>query len=310
MLSRRVLLGGAALAALAGCGILPGTGTTTIAPAPDPGVPGHQALHRLRAALDHAASGPLTLPQADLLAWARDVNDDQFRAVSLATLADVGPPPSLQPSPAPGATAAPAAPPAGLAEALAAAQTSFRDQALDATIARPLVWASMAAWCAALSAQLPDAAGAREPARGVRLPAPQEPGAAAQAALDAAAATVYGLEVAAGALGLGRKEQDHLRTRITFWSGLREELAAGIAAASATPTPAPPWYAVGRPSDAAAGRALAARLQASALPVLGRTLANGPESLRPLLVDALGGVAADVPRWGGLLERWPGLPAT
>ena len=44
--------------------------------------------------------------------------------------------------------------------------------------------------------------------------------------------------------------------------------------------------------------------------MLGRTIAHGPADLRPLLIDALGATAADVPVWGGLLERWPGLPST
>ena len=314
MLSRRVLLGGVALAALTGCGVWPEPGSPTIAPTPDPSVPGHRALQALRTALDAAASGPLTGPQADLLAWARSVTDDQFPAVSLAAPGEVPPAatPTASPGPSapPAATPGPAASPAGLPEALAAAREAFTAQALDTTTARPVVWASMAAWCTAVAAQLPDAAGAREPARGVRLPAPQEPEAAAQAALDAAAAARYGWQVAAGAPGLTAAERTALTGRIAFWSGLRDDLAGGITAASATPTPAPPWYAVDRPADAPGGRALAARVQASALPVLGRTLAHGPASLRPLLADALGDVAADIPRWGGLLERWPGLPST
>ena len=315
MLTRRVLLGGAALAALTGCGVLPSGVPPVSAPTPDPSVPGHEALQELRAQLVTAASGPLTRAQADLLGWALDVTDDQFPAVSLsAPVATAAPTPSLVPVPTPAveATSTPAPPPTppGLAAALETAQEAFTAQALDASTARPIVWASMAAWTVALAAQFPEASGAREPGRGVRLPAPQEPDAAAQAALDAAAATLYGLQVAAGAPGLAADETDALRGRLEFWSGLRDDLAAGITAASATPTPAPPWYAVDRPADAAAGRALAARLQAAALPVLGRALAHGPAALRPLLVTALGDVAADVPRWGGLLERWPGLPST
>ncbi len=330
MLSRRVLLGGAACAALAGCGVLPGPAAPTLAPTPDPSVPGHAALHALRAALDDTLAGALTRGQADLLAWARDVTDDQFPAVSLAVPDAAAPTPSLvagptpTPSasasvgadPTPGASATPAPAPApapvppGLADALATAAEAFTTQALNAATARPVVWASMAAWCHAVAAQLPDAAGAREPARGVRLPAPQEAADAAQTALDAADAARYGLEVAAGAPGLADDEVRALRARLVFWSGLHADLLGALATASASPSPAPPWYAVERPADAAAGRALAARLQASALPVLGRTLAHGPADLRPVLASALGDVAADVPRWGGLVERWPGLPAS
>lgn len=305
MLSRRFLLGGTlggvAAAVLAGCGVLPEGEPPRIAPTPDPSVPGHEALQSLRAALDAAASAPLARGQADLLAWALDVNDDQYEATSLSAPAT--------PRPTPRSAAVPADL-AGLGATLAKAREAFTIQALDPSTARPLVWASMAAWCVAVAAHLPEAAGAREPARGVRLPAPQERAEAAQSALDAADATLHGLQVAAGAPGLAAEETAALRGRVAFWSGLRQDLTAQLRRASATPTPGPPWYAVDRPADAAAGRALAARLQASALPVLGRSLAHGPVEVRELLAGALGDVAADIPRWGGLLERWPGLPST
>lgn len=301
MLSRRVLLGGVAFAALAGCGVLPEVGTPTLAPTPDPSVPGHAALQALRAALDSAASASLPRPQADLVAWALDVNDDQHRATSLAA------PAGDRPTPGTGGSPADLGP---LSAGLAKAQAAFTAQALDAATARPLVWASMAAWCVAVGAHLTDPNVTREPGRGVRLPAPQEQAAAAQAALDATSAALYGLQVAAGAPGLGPDEAVALRGRLGFWSGLRDDLGAAIAQASAAPTPAPPWYDLKPPADAAAGRELAARVQATAMPVLGRALAHGPASLRPVLTGALGDIAADVPRWGGLLERWPGLPST
>lgn len=296
-----MLLGGAALATLAGCGVLPGSEEPRIAPTPDPSVPGHSALQALRAALSEAHLAALTRPQADLLAWSTSVNDDQYAAVSLA------PPATAQPTPQPASTPTDLT---RLIRALEEARAGFTAQALDAATARPLVWASMGAWCAAVAGQLPEASGAREPARGVRLPAPEEPEVAAQAALDAAAATLYGLQVAAGAPGLSGEEAAALRARLAFWSGLRDDLTMQIRAASATPTPAPPWYEVKAPTDVASARAMAARLQAAALPVLGRSLANGPDALRPLLAGALADVATDVPGWGGLLERWPGLPST
>ncbi len=300
MLPRRLLLGGAALATLTACGILPDD-APSIAPPPDPAVPGHRAIEALREALVTVSAATLTRPQAELIAWARDVNDDQFEATSLVA------PPTTATTPASGA---PVADLDALARSLGEARTAFTAQALDPTTARPLVWASMGAWCAALAAEVPDAAGLREPARGVRLPAAQEPGAAAQAALDAAGAALYGLQVAAGTPGLSDAETAALRARLASWAGLRDDLGAQIRTASATPTPAPPWFDVKPPADPAAARALAARLQASALPVLGRSLAHGPAEVRPLLAAALADVAADVPRWGGLLERWPGLPST
>ncbi len=301
MLSRRVLLGAAALASVTGCGVFPGMQEPRIAPPPDPSVPGHAALESLQRAISEAGSATLTRAQADLRGWAADVNRDQFEATSLAFTS------VASPTPRAGATPTDLQP---LSLALGEAQKAFTTQALDATTARPLVWASIAAWCAGVAAQLPEALGAREPARGVLLPAPQEPEVAAQAALDAASASLHGLQVAAGAPGLTEQETTALRERRTFWSSLRGDLSGLIREDGATPTPAPPWYQVERVGDPAAARALVARLQATALPVLGRSLAHGPAELRPVLAEVLADIAADVPRWGGLLERWPGLPST
>lgn len=308
MLSRRLLLGGAAgaaLSALSGCGVTSGPAAPALTP--DPSVPGHAALTRLRTALDAAAAGALTPAQADLVAWASGVNDDQHAATSLA-IPSATPVPSASLS----ATAGPAdpGPPlTGLDDALGRAAEAFTAQALDAATARPLTWASMAAWCAALRTQLPDPAAAREPARSVLQPAPQTAGEAAQAALDAASAALYGLQVAAGQRGLSTEERTRLTARLRFWTNLRDALTSAVPA-SASPTPAPPWFAVQSPADAADARAMAARLQASALPILGRCIAHGGEGVRAVLVRGIADVTADVPRWGGLLERWPGLPTT
>ncbi|MDO5535657.1 MAG: hypothetical protein Q4F65_13535 [Propionibacteriaceae bacterium] len=303
MLSRRALLAGVPLWAVAGCALIPPASAPTPIAAPDPSVPGHAALYELATAAKTALDAPLTAPQAELVTWVRSVLDDQFPAVSLATAA---PAPSATPTSLP-----PASEPLGmLGQALSSAATSFTAQALDRSTARPLVWASMAAWSVATGADLPTAQARREPARGVRLPAPQEPAEAIRDAVSAAHAARYGLEVAAGAPGLTEEEQRSLRARLDAWSGLAEALSAGLATATTSPAPAPPWYDVERPADATAGRALAARVQAAALPILGRTIAHGPAEVRPALITALGDAAADVPRWGGLLERWPGLPAT
>ena len=61
--------------------------------------------------------------------------------------------------------------------------------------------------------------------------------------------------------------------------------------------------------NAAAASALGVRLESAALPILGRSLAFGPDAVRARLVDALGGIAADLPTWGGPLLRWPGWPS-
>ncbi|MFT3877663.1 MAG: DUF4439 domain-containing protein [Propioniciclava sp.] len=358
MLSRRLLLGGAAgvaLTALGGCGVLEPGGAPP-ASAPNPSVPGHAALAALRIRLDAAASADLTAAQTDLIAWAHGVNDEQHAATSLAvpsargTTADPSGGASADPSgrasadpsgrasadpsgaasagPAgtPGASGDPAAGPAGstttpsapdaakalaaLEDALDEASAAFTAQALDASTARPLTWASMAAWCAALRTQLPRPSATREPARGVLRPAPQSAGEAFQAALDAANAALYGLQVAAGHPGLSAENRARLAARMTFWTNLRDTLDALARATSATPSPAPPWFEVARPASAEEAIAMVARLQAAALPILGRSLAHGDHALRQPLAAALADLAVDIPRWGGLLERWPGLPST
>lgn len=310
VLTRRALLGGATAAALSGCAVLPPGEGRSPAPAPtgDP-LPGQRAVSALRTALLDALGTGSPPSRAALVGWALDVNDDQHEAVSLMLPPTPRPTPSITVDPSP---SSPAPTGAGdrLVTALRTAGEGFAAQALDPASARPLVWASMAAWAAALSSHLPAASVTPEPARGVRLPAPQQPEEAAQAALDAAGATLYGLEVAAGAPGLSPEDSAALADRLAFWAGLRDDLTASIRAGSGTPAPAPPWFGVGLPPDATSARALVARLQASALTILGRSLAHGPEGPRPVLAAALADVAADVPRWGGLLERWPGLPVT
>lgn len=307
MLSRRLLLGGAtgaAVAALTGCDAIAGLAPATAPLAfPDPSVPAHAALIALRRRLDAAAASGLTDAQAALVAWAVSVNDDQHAATSLAVPAAATPSPS---SPAPDAAGTLAA----LATALADAEEAFTRQALDATTARPLTWASMAAWCAATRAELPEPGANREPARGVLQPAPQTADEATQAALDAASATLYGLQVAAGHAGLGTEDQARFAARLAFWTHLRDHLDAQARRDSLTPEPPPPWFDVRRPSGVAEAHALAARVQADALPALGGGLVHAHDGTREVLIGALADVAVDVPRWGGLLERWPGLPRT
>lgn len=308
MLSRRLLLGGAAGAAavaLTGCDALAGLvpGTAPVLAAPDPSVPAHAALIALRQRLDDAAASGLTDGQATLVAWARGVNDDQHAATSLSVPAAATPTPS---SPAPDA----AGPLAALATALADAEHAFARQSLDATTARPLTWASMAAWCTAARAELPEPRANREPARGVLQPAPLTADEAAQAALDATSAALYGLQVAAGYAAPGADDRDRFAERLAFWSRLRDGLDAQARRDSLTPDAAPPWFDVRRPTDATQARALAARVQADALPALGGGLLHAHDEARRVLIDALADIAVDVPRWGGLLERWPGLPRT
>ncbi|WP_232550141.1 hypothetical protein [Propioniciclava soli] len=298
-------LAGIAGVALPGCALVP-AGAPRVAPSPTATpLPGQVALGTLREALASAAGTPWPDAHAALIAWALGVTADQCVAVSL---------------PAPTPVAATATPPAeqadpalvaALAEALGSAATAFREQSVAASSAHPLVWAAMATWALVTADQLADPIAAREPARSVLDPAEQSPDAARQAALDACAEVSWGIEVAAGAPGLSADEMARARGRLDAWAGHADALREALGP-TPTPhvTPAQPWYELDRPADATAARALLARLEADALPVLGRSFAFGEASPRPPLLDALADAAADVPRWGGLVERWPGLPAS
>lgn len=314
MLGRRVFLGagllGAATSLLPGCALTPG-GEVPLAPSPSAALlPGQVALLELRAALAQAGTLAWPAPRDQVVAWALGVTADQLVAVSL---------PAASPAPTPAPSQPEAGPDAAtsLAAALAAASGAFRAQALDDGSARPWAWASMAAWAGVTAGLLARPDVSLEPARAALDPPRQSAAEAVQAALDAAAEAAYGLQEAAGTLGLSADEVTVLRGRITAWHALRDALLAAVAptpdpSATATPTPGPtparPWYRVDRPADADAARTLAARIEAATLPVLGRSLAWGPAGVRAACVDAIVATAAEVPRWGGLVERWPGLP--
>lgn len=287
-------MGGVILASLSGCALLP-SGPAPVPLAPPSGglLPGQEAALTLRAALERTVGTPDGAAHAAMLAWALSVSDDQLAALSL-------PRPSASPAP----TAS--APEGGLPAALAAAAASFEEQAGTPDAARPLMWAAMAAWAAALAANWSAPTASLEPARTVLAPAPQTEAEAVQAAQDAAYEAIYGLEVAAGAPGLTAEGMSLLRAQRAAWLTLRDALAQ----ATPSPEPAAPWYQVARPADADAGRALAAKLQSDALPVLGRAYASAPAPLRPALAAQLAASASGLPQVGGLMQRWPGLPLT
>ncbi len=312
VLTRRRLLGALAPLALSGCALVPPGSESTRAPSPTATpLPGQAALLALQVELDAARTSAWSAGQADLLRWALSVVADQRAAVHVPSPTPTPAPtptltPTLTPTPAPtSATPLPAPDAAAVVAALLRAAEAFGAQALDAATAQPVVWASMAAWAAGVAAQFPAPTAGREPARGVLLPAPQDAAAAVQAAADAAAAALFGLQVAAGAPGLTDADAARFDARLAAWQGLRDALAA---TASASPQPGPAFFEVDRPADAVSSRALAARLEASAQEVLGRSVAYGPAEVRPLLVQALRGIGQAVPAWGGLLQRWPGLP--
>lgn len=329
MLSRRTLLGTATLGAgwllLPGCALIPPGAEPSLVPPPTSGLlPGQQALLMLHAGLD-AAAATASDPERPLLAWAQGVVAEQLTAVSLGDRTSLAPGSSAGPGPAASSgpstssdaavgtgtppsspTAAPSVPAADL---LAKAATAFAEQAVAADSAQPHIWASMAAWARSTAGQLPTPTAPREPARGVLDPPAQTPAEAVQSVLDAAAQVVWGIQTAAGTPGLTASELDAARARIHAWWALRDTVEE-LATPAASPTAPAPWFDLDRPVDAVAARAELARLESAALPVLGRAIAFGPDAIRPALVDAVADAALAIPAWGGLLQRWPGLPIT
>jgi len=291
------LLGGVLAGALAGCSLVPSTAPTPATSPTGDLLPGQRATLALREALEAAAAAQQEPAQARVLAWALSVSDDHLAAISL-------------PAASPRATATPTAvaTPSAAAEALRAAATAFAAQAQVGDVARPLVWASMSAWARTLAGHLGDTQPSLEPARTLLAPAAQSAAEAIQSALGAASETIYGLEVAAGAPGLSSADAAALREQRAAWMTVRDDLTETGASASPAPTPGAPWYAVERVTDAAAARALAARLHTAALPVLGRSLAHGDAALRAALATQIDASATALVGWGGLMQRWPGLP--
>lgn len=290
------MVGGAILASLSGCALLPATpAPAPIAPPSGELLPGQEAALALRATLDAAIRTATPTGHAGMLAWALSVSDDQLTALSLPRPA------------APSTSSDPTSPPVpDVGAALDVAAAAFAAQAAASTAARPLIWAAMAAWADALANAWALPTTPLEPARTLLTPAAQTETEAVQAAQDAAHEAVYGLEVAAGAPGLTPDDLTQLRQQRVTWLTLRDALDL----ATPAPTPASPWYQVSRPTDADAGRALAAKLHTDALPVLGRAYAFAPLTLHPALAAQLRASATALPQLGGLMQRWPGLPLT
>ena len=307
---------GASLAPLAGCALVSPSGRTPSASAPPPTPDAaHAALASVHAALAAAHAVEPDAARLALFAWGLSVVGEQAAAVAI-TLPGVAPrtaTPTATPPDASGpATPSPSAAPHldAVRTALASAAPRFRTRALAPETAQPLVWASMGAWSEAMGASLDRPDTPREPARDRVPPPAQTVVEATQAATATVADVVYGLQTAGGAPGLSPADLDRIRARVVFWLRLRDDLRSAVGPSpSPTPTPGPVWHQVPRPADAAAAAALVVSLESSALPILGRSLAFGPDAVRARLVDALGGVAAGLPSWGGPLLRWPGWPA-
>lgn len=305
---------GLTAAATGGCAVVPQAGlprdsraSTPVSAVPRGLLPGQRTAADLHLALAHAHATRdawgATAPQAALLRWAVEVAAEQAAAVSLP--ASVPPTPSASGTPTPGSVPSPVP---ELTTQLTLAVESYRAATLDPTLADPLKWAALAAWASALALQVAAPAAPLEPAAVRRRPAGQSALEAARDAVAAAEQAAFALQVAAGTPGLEEAEVARLRQRIASWLGLRDDLRGLADTVGASPSPGPAWYGVGAPEGPDAARALVAGAQSAALPVLGRSLAHGPDALRPRLVDALVETATDVPAWGGMMRRWPGWP--
>ena len=332
MLTRRDTLSLGALASLTLTGCLPSPPPTPASPPPLGAA--QMAVLDLHRALA-AASGSRTRwsaspAQSQLLDWAVAVSNEQLDAVSVpvptptpsASPTSKSPAPRLSPSPSAGTspgrtpTASASTPvsgasqPAAVRAALASARQAFVGRAAGAGAASPLVWASMAAWCAAVNSRF-GTAGPLEPARERMAPASSTPEEALGGVHAAAAAIVYAFETAAGVPGLAAPLKARLLARSTAWRTLRVTLQ-GLApsaspSATATPTAPPALWDVPRPKDAAAAGVLARDLQTLALPHLGRAIEFGPVATRGVLTSALAATQVDVLGWGGTAQRWPGF---
>lgn len=294
--------------ATAGCAVVPVGGAPTPLASPTPSLlPGQATAEALHLFLARAHAGReawgATPAQSALLRWAVEVAAEQAEAVSVQLLPASGPA-----SPTPASAVPDASAPPALEAELGRAAATYSATATDPGVADPLEWAAMAAWASALAAQVAAPTAALEPAFTRRRPASQTPSGAALAAIAAAEQTAYALQFAAGAPGLPPADVERVRGRLESWFALRDDLRALAVTAGATPSPGPAWYDVEPREGADAARALVAQAQSAALEVLGRTIAHGPQALRPRLVAALAEAAADVPSWGGMVRRWPGWP--
>ncbi|MFV0453067.1 MAG: DUF4439 domain-containing protein [Propioniciclava sp.] len=307
MLGRRTLLaamlGGATTLTASACARQPNgpsrMPTPLMSPSATP-LPGQNALTTLVAGLDVARATAWPTAQTELIGWAGSVVRDQATEVSLPA------PPPLPPA-SEASTSPDEAAVAGLTSALRDAGDAFTAQAADPSSARPLIWASMAAWAATTADQVDDPQAPREPARSVLTPAPQDAHSAVTTSLSTADQAVYGLGVIGGSPGLTEADRAALRRRITAWMSVRDALR-DAAGPSPAPTPGAPCYDIARPVDREAARQAAAALEGAALPILGRSVAYCSADTAAVLANALSGAARSVARWGGLVERWPGLP--
>ncbi len=294
VLTRRCLLAGS-LATLAGCALVDPSKDPTPLPSPSrTPSPSLDAVVEVHAAAGAALLGEwgATQGQLDVLGWMVSVCAEQAEALDIALPAD-DPAPYLGDDPLP-----------ALRELLGSARSRYVASATDPTAARPLLWASMAAWTTGAKTAL----GLDEPlpgfARGRMDPAPGTPEETLTSAVSAAFETAYGLEVVAGTPGVSDRDIKALSSAAMKWRHW------GIDTASAADLPAvpEPFYLIERPESAEAAISAAAEMITALTLHLGRAIAHAEVPQIPTLVDALNTASGQVPRWGGRADRWPGIP--
>ncbi|WP_040157517.1 DUF4439 domain-containing protein [Nigerium massiliense] len=165
----------------------------------------------------------------------------------------------------------------------------------------------MATWCR-LAAVAVVAGNVRVQQEGAaQLPASAAPIDAANDALAACHAVIYGLPVTLATPGWTPPDRAAVLGRLAAWRVLRDTLVDAVTAIPGTPIAALASYDIQPPGTPAAARAEVGRLQAAALPHLAVAIQSGPASARPALVSVLGTATYDLTRWGTPIPRWPGL---
>lgn len=194
---------------------------------------------------------------------------------------------------------------AALTRELDALRAIHRTSAREAAGPAALLWASLAAFSAAMALALPAGVGTLADDGTGRTP--DLTATDAHRVLLLAAQAVYGYEMALAAPALGDADRIALRSRLQQWQALRPTI---LIASPTTELTAPSVAYDLRPArDGAAARLIAVEIETAALPLLGAWLA-GTSSVaeRRIGIDALADSNSALVRFGGAALRWPGWP--
>ncbi len=308
---RLLLLGGAA--ALAGCTVgenvqwLPWTAPSPLPVTVPDGLPARLAKTDALAGhlLANAAAWKLSAQRVATLEWFRRATTEHLQVIESgdparrqrATATPSSRPAPTQPTAAATQTA--------LTKELAALHASHQGSARSASGPAALLWASLAAFSAAMATWLPSGVAALGD-DGTDL-TPDLTGTGAVRVVQLADQAAYGYESALAATGLGKADTAALRSRLSQWRSLRTAVLA--ASPGLQPSPPPVGYEQRPARSRAAARQLAVRTESAALPLFGAWLAGTSSAAeRRLGVDALTGCNAALVGFGGQALRWPGWP--